>query len=196
MKEMMCKEFLNIVVYVTLVTCYASTSDTTYYPLHPLTVREIYVHCSEKGLFELAPVFLIYVRLTVQIYVQNLWYVLTGEWRKFHNEKLSDLYSLPNILRVVKSRRMRWVGHLARMGEGRTMHRVMVGIPEGKRTLGRTRHRWEDNIKTDVQEVGGDCGDWMELAQDRERLRALASTVMNIRVPKIRGLSWLAAVTS
>jgi len=114
---------------------------------------------------------------------------VTGEWRKFHNEELSDLYSLPNILRVVKSRRMRWAGHMARMGQGRGVHRVLVGKPEGKRPLGRPRRRWEDNIKMDLQEVGGCCGDWMELAEDRDRWRALVSTVMNLRVPKMRGIS-------
>ena len=114
---------------------------------------------------------------------------VTGEWRKLHNEELSDLYFLPNILRVVKSRRMRWAGHVARMGEGRGVHRVLVGKPEGKTPLGRHRLRWGDNIKMDLQEVGGACGDWMELVQDRDRWRALVSTVMNIRVPKMRGIS-------
>ena len=76
---------------------------------------------------------------------------VTGEWRKLHNEELSDLYSLPNIVRVVKSRRMRWAGHVARMGEGRGVHRVLVGKPEGKRPLGRPRRKWEDNIKMDLQ---------------------------------------------
>jgi len=85
------------------------------------------------------------------------------------------------------------VGHVARMGEGRRVHRVPVGKPEGKRPLGRPRRRWEDNIKMDLQEVGGACGDWMELAQDRDRWRALVSTVMNLRVPSMRGISWLAA---
>jgi len=118
---------------------------------------------------------------------------VTGEWRKLHNEELSDLYSLPNIVRVVKSRRMRWAGHVARMGEGRGVHRVLVGKPEGKRPLGRPRRRWEDNIKMNLQEVGGGCEDWMELAQNRDRWRKLVSTVMNIRVPKMRGISWLAA---
>ena len=107
---------------------------------------------------------------------------VTGEWRKLHNEELSDL-PLPNIVRVVKSRRMRWAGHVARMGEGRGVRRVLVGKPEGKRPLRRPRHRWENNIKMDLQEVGGCCGDWMELAQDRESWRALVSTVMNFRVP-------------
>ena len=114
---------------------------------------------------------------------------VTGEWRKLHNEELSDLYSLPNIVRVVKSRRMRWAGHVAYMGEGRGVYRVLVGKPEGKRPLGGPRRRWEDNIKMDLQEVGGVGGDWMELAQDRDRWRALVSTVMNPRVPKMRGIS-------
>jgi hypothetical protein len=98
---------------------------------------------------------------------------LTWEWRKLHNVELSDLYSLPNIMQVVKSRRIRWAGHMARMGEGRGVHRVLVGKPDGKIPLGRPRLRWEDNIKMDLQEVGGSCGDWMELAQDRDRWRAL-----------------------
>ena len=84
---------------------------------------------------------------------------VTGEWRKLHNEELSDLYSLPNIVGVVKSRRMRWAGHVARMGQGRGVHRVLVGKPEGKRPMGRPRRGWEDNIKMDLQEVGGRCGD-------------------------------------
>jgi len=78
--------------------------------------------------------------------------------------------------------------HVARMGEGRGVHRVLVGKPEGKRPLGRPRRRWDDNIKMDLQEVGGGCEDWMELAQDRDRWRALVSTVMNFRVPKMRGI--------
>ena len=108
---------------------------------------------------------------------------------KITYEELSDLYSLPNIVRVVKSRRMRWAGHVARMGEERGVHRVLVGKGEGKRPLGRPRRRWEDNIKMDLQEVGGCCEDWMELAQDRDRWRALVDTVMNLRVPKMRGIS-------
>ena len=103
--------------------------------------------------------------------------------------KKYNLYSLPNIVRVVKSRRMRWAGHVAHMGQGRGVHRVLVGKLEGKRPLGRPRRRWEDNINMDLQEVGGGCEDWMELAQDRDRWRALVSTVMNLRVPKMRGIS-------
>ena len=108
---------------------------------------------------------------------------VTGEWRKLHNEELNDLYSSPNIVRVIKSRRMRWAGHVARVEEGRGVHKVLVGKPEGKRPLGRPRHRWEDNIKMDLQEVERGCGDWMELAKDRDRWQALVSTVMNFQIP-------------
>ena len=96
--------------------------------------------------------------------------------------EMNDLYSLPNIVRVVKSRRMRWAEHAARMGEDRGVHRVLVGKPEGKRPLGRPRRRWENNIKMDL-EVGGGREDWMELAQDRGRWRALVGTVRDFRVP-------------
>ena len=84
---------------------------------------------------------------------------------------------------------MRWVGHVARMGEGRGVYRVLVEKPEGKRPLGRPRRRWEDTIKMDLQEVGGGCGYLMELVQERDRWRALVNTVMNLRVPKLRGIS-------
>jgi len=107
---------------------------------------------------------------------------VTGEWRKLHKEELRDVYSLPNIVRMVKSRRMRWAGHVARMGEGRGVYRFLVGKPEGKRPMGRPRRRWEDNIKMDLQEVGRGA-DWMELTQDRDRWRALVNTVMNLRFP-------------
>ena len=111
---------------------------------------------------------------------------VTGEWRKLHND---GSVLLTEYCAVVKSRRMRWAGHVARMGEGRGVYRVLVGKPEGKRPLGRPRRRWEDNIKMDLQEVGGGCEDWMELAQDRDRRRALVSTVMNLRVSKMREIS-------
>ena len=84
---------------------------------------------------------------------------VTGKWRKLRNEELNNLYSLPNIVRVVKSRRMRWAGHVARMGEGRDVYRVLVGKPEGRRPLGRPRRRWEDNIRRDLREVGCGCVD-------------------------------------
>ena len=108
---------------------------------------------------------------------------VTGEWRKLHNEKLNDLYSSPSIVRVIKSRRMRWAGHVARMRERRDVYTVLVGKPEGTRPVGIPRFRWEDNIKMDLQEVGCGCMDWIELAQDRDRWRALVSVVMNLRVP-------------
>jgi len=108
---------------------------------------------------------------------------VTGKWRKLHNEELHDLYSSPNIVRVVKSRRMRWAGHVARMGEDRGVQRVLVGKPEGKRPLGRPRRRLEDNIKMDLQEVRGGRGDWMELAQDRDRWRARVGMARSFRVP-------------
>jgi len=122
-------------------------------------------------------------------YYYYYYYYYSGEWRKLHNEELSDLYSLPNIVRVVKSSRMRWARHVARMGQGRGVYRVLVGRPEGKRPLARPRRRWGNNIKMDLQEVGRGCEDCMELAQDRDRWRALVSTVMNLRVPKMREIS-------
>jgi len=108
---------------------------------------------------------------------------VTGEWRKLHNEELNDMYSSPNSAWVIKSRRMRWAGHVACMGERRGIYRVLVGKPEGKRPLGRPRCKWEDNIKMDLWEVG--CGgmDWIDMAQDRDRWWALVNVVMNVRVP-------------
>ena len=108
---------------------------------------------------------------------------VTGEWRRLHNEELNDLYSSPNIVRVIKSRRMRLAGHLARMGEERGVYRVLVGKPEGKRPLGRPRRRWVDNIRMDLQEVECVYVDWIGLAQDRDRWRTLVSAVMNLLVP-------------
>jgi len=108
---------------------------------------------------------------------------VTGQWRRLHNEELNDLYSSPNIVQVIKSKRMRWAGHVARMGEERGVYRVFVGKPEGKRPLGRPRRRWVDNIRMDLQEVGCGYMDWIGLAQDRDRWWTLVSAVMNLRVP-------------
>jgi hypothetical protein len=107
---------------------------------------------------------------------------VTGEWRKLHNEELHDVYSSPNIVRVIKSIRMRWAGHVARMGDERGVYKVLTGKPEGKRPLARPRRRWENNIRMDLQEVG--CGgiDWIGLARDRGRWGEIVNAVMNLWV--------------
>ncbi|KAJ4429974.1 hypothetical protein ANN_22178 [Periplaneta americana] len=102
---------------------------------------------------------------------------VTGEWRKLHNAELYELYPSPDIIRNIKSRRLRW----ARMGESRNAYRVLVGRPKGKRPLGRPRRRWEDNIKMDLREVGHDDRDWINLAQDRDQWRAYVRAAMNLR---------------
>jgi hypothetical protein len=102
-----------------------------------------------------------------------------GSWRKLHNDELHSLYSSSNIVRVIKSRRMRWVGHVARMGEGRDVYRVLVGRSEGKRPLGRPTLRWGDNIKMDHREIGINGANWLQVAQ----WRAFVNTVMNLLVP-------------
>jgi hypothetical protein len=107
---------------------------------------------------------------------------VTGDWRKLHNEELHNLYSSPNIMRMIKSRRMRWAGHVARMGATRNTYRILVGKPEEKRPLQRSRCRWVDNIKMELREIGWDGKDWIDLAQDRDQWRALVNTVMNLRV--------------
>jgi hypothetical protein len=104
-----------------------------------------------------------------------------GAWRKLHNDELKNLYCSPSIVRVIKSRRMRWAGHVARMDGTRGVHRVLVGKPERKRPLGRPRRRWEDNVRRDLWEIGVE-GNWILLAQDRVRWRALVNSVMNLRV--------------
>jgi hypothetical protein len=90
-----------------------------------------------------------------------------GSCRKLHNDEIHSLHSSPNVVRVIKSRRMRWARHVARMGEGRSVYRVLVERPEGKRPLGRPKRRWEDNIKLDLRETGIDGANWIQLAQDR-----------------------------
>jgi hypothetical protein len=107
---------------------------------------------------------------------------VTAEWRKLHIEELHILYSSPNIIRQIKSRRMRWVGHMVCMGEERNLYRVLMGKPEGKRPLGRPRRRWEDGIRMDLRETDWGNVDWIQLAQDRDQWRDLLNTVMNLRV--------------
>jgi hypothetical protein len=106
-----------------------------------------------------------------------------GSWRILHNDELHSLYSSPNIVRVIKARRLRWAGHVASMGEGRGVYRVLVGRPEGKRPLGRPKRRWEDNIKLDLREIRIVGASSIRLAQDRVQWRAFVNTIINLRVP-------------
>jgi len=129
------------------------------------------------------------INLPVVLYGCETWSLTLREERKLrvfgrlHNEELNYLYCSPNIVRVIESRRMRWAGHVARMGEKRGVYMVLVGKPEGKRPLGRPRRRWVDNIRMVLQEVGCGYVDWIGQAQDRDRWRTLVSAVMNLRVP-------------
>jgi hypothetical protein len=103
---------------------------------------------------------------------------VTGGWRKLHNEELHNLYSSPCIIRMIKSRRMRWAEHVTRMGKKRNAYRILVGKLEGKRPLGRPRRRWVNNIKLDLREIGWDGVDWIDMPQDRDQWRALVNTVL------------------
>jgi hypothetical protein len=107
----------------------------------------------------------------------------TGVWRKLHNKELRDLYSSPSLIRIIRSRRMRLAGHVARIGEKRSAYRLLVGKPEEKRPLGRPRRRWVDDIRMDLGEVGWGDVDCIGLAKDRNRWRALVNSVLNLRVP-------------
>jgi hypothetical protein len=108
---------------------------------------------------------------------------VTGSWRKLHNDELHSLYSSPNIVRVIKSRRIKWAGHVACMKEGRSAYRILVERPEGKRPYGRPRRRWDDNVMMDLREIGIVGAKWIRLAQDRVRWRVSVITVMNLRAP-------------
>ena len=108
---------------------------------------------------------------------------LTGQWKRLQNKDLNDFYSSPNVIRLIKSRRMRWMRHVACMEASRDVYGVLVGKPEAKRPHGRARRRREDNIKMNLQEVGPEYMDRIDLALDRERWRALGNAVMNLRVP-------------
>jgi hypothetical protein len=106
-----------------------------------------------------------------------------GSRRKLHNDELHSLYSSPNIVRVIKSGRMRWARYVARVEDGRGVYRVLVGSPKGKRPLGRLRRRWEDNIKLDLREIGIDRAIWIQLAQDKVQWRVFVNMAMDFWVP-------------
>ena len=108
---------------------------------------------------------------------------MTGEWRRLHNEELHGLYDSPDVVKIMKSRRLRWAGHVARMGEKRRLYSILVGRPDGRRPLGRPRRRWEDNIRRDLREVGVCDENWLDTAQDRIQWRTFVTAAMNLRVP-------------
>ena len=101
-----------------------------------------------------------------------------GEWRRLHNEELYSLYRSPNIVRVIKSRKLRWTGHVARMEEGRSAFKILTGM----KPLGRPKRRWEDNIRIDLEDIGINAANWVDSAQDRNYCRALVNSVLNLRV--------------
>lgn len=108
---------------------------------------------------------------------------MTGEWRRLHNEELHGLYDSPDVVKIMKSKRLRWAGHVARMREKRRLYSILVGRPDGKRPLGRPRRRWEDNIRRDLREVGVRDENWLDTAQDRIQWRTFVTAAMNLRVP-------------
>jgi hypothetical protein len=118
---------------------------------------------------------------------------VTGRWRKLHNEELHNLYSSLSVIRIIKSRRMKWAGHVARMGKKRNVYRLLVGKPERKRPLGRLRRGWINNIKIDLSEVGLSVVDWVCLAQNRYSWRALLNAVMNFGFHKMLEIYRVAA---
>jgi hypothetical protein len=113
---------------------------------------------------------------------------VTGKWRRLHNGELHNLYSSPDVIRQFKSRRVRWAGHVARMGGGRNVYRVLVGRPEGKRPLERPRRRWEDGIGMGLREIGWGGVEWIHVAQVQDQWRAVVNAVMNLRV--LAPLGW------
>jgi hypothetical protein len=123
----------------------------------------------------------VFLRKVLKVFVPEI--EEDGSWRKLHNDELHVLYSSPNIVRVIKSRRMRWAVHMAGMGDGRSVYRVFVERPEDKRRLERPRRRLEDNIIVDLREIGIDVANWTQLNQYRVQWRAFVDTVMNLRVP-------------
>jgi predicted small integral membrane protein len=108
---------------------------------------------------------------------------VTGEWRKLHNEELHDLYPSPSIIRIIKLKRIKWTGQVARIGEKINVYRLLMGNPEGKRPLERPRRKWVDNIKMDLGEIRWGGADWVGLVQERDRWRALVKSVINLQDP-------------
>jgi hypothetical protein len=107
---------------------------------------------------------------------------VVGDWRRLHNEELHNLYASPHITRVIKSRRMKWIWDVAHMGEMRSTCRIVIGKPEGKKSLTRPRRRSEDNIRMDHRGISWEVADWMHLAQDSDQWRALMNVIVNLRV--------------
>ena len=108
-----------------------------------------------------------------------------GEWRRLHNEELHSLYRSPNIVRVIKYRRLRWAGHVARLEEGRSAFKILTGKSTGNIVLGRPRLRWEDNIRMDLKEIGTNTRNWINLAQDRDALETLVNAALDLRAPQV-----------
>jgi hypothetical protein len=162
-----------------------------------LNATSINVEKSERNLGHKSDIVVCFLQLLIAVPVRTVTdHVFFTQFRKaettilvhvyiyvLHNEELHGLYSSPSIVRVIKARRMRWAGHVEGMGEMRGAYNILVGRPEGRRPLGRPRHRWEDTIKIDLREIGFWDVDWIHWAQDRDRWRALVNTVMNLRVP-------------
>jgi hypothetical protein len=108
---------------------------------------------------------------------------VTGDWRRLHNGELHNLYTSQNTIWVIKSSTMSWMGHVTCMGQMRNAYNILVGKPEAKRPLGRPRHRWKDNFRMDLREIGWEGMDWVHLAQDRDQWQALVNMVMNLQFP-------------
>jgi hypothetical protein len=151
------------------------------HPLYDFMTEQIPFYLSSCPTLNILYIITIYNKVPRRIFGPKRDEV-TGEWRKLNDEELHDLYSSPSIIRIITARRMRWAGHITRMGERRNAYGLLVGKPEGRRPLGRPRRRWLDNIGMDLVEVGWSDVNWIGLAQDRGRRRAFVNSVLNLRV--------------